>query len=222
MKIQIKKEGSFGVVAINGVPVVGSRNLAETFGKRHDNVIQSIENSHCSEGFRNLNFKVSYYRAGKGKYKEYLLTRDGFTFIVMGFTGKKADLFKEAYIQRFNEMEQYIKSRTMARLESRDLTDAVALLHDPPKRYHYSNEFDMINKIVLGVRAREFRLKHGIQKDESIRDHLTSQEISAIEKLQAFDAHLAKVIPDYSQRQGLLKEYFKKISIQKHLELTGS
>lgn len=223
MKIQIKKEASHGLVVLNGVPVVSSRKIAEAFGKRHDHVLESIRNCGCSKEFALPNFRESYYKDSQGKKQpEFLITKDGFAFIVMGFTGKKAAEFKEAYIQRFNEMEQYIKSRTMARLESRDLTDAVQLLHDPPKHYHYSNEFDMINKIVLGVRAREFRLKHGIPKDESIRDHLTPQEISAIEKLQAFDAHLAKVIPDYRQRQGLLKEYFKKISAQKHLELTGS
>jgi len=211
----IKKD--FGVTALRDVPVANSRKIAEVFGKRHDNVLRDIQelvNSllKIEEPNWQRNFIESTYNDRGKKYPEYLLTRDGFTLLAMGFTGAKAARFKIAYINRFNEMERFIKSRYAARLESRDLTDAVQLLHDPPKGYHYSNEFDMINKMVLGMRSREFRLKHGIQKDESIRDHLTPQEIDAIQQLQSFDAHLAKVMPDFQERKKILQAYFAKVS----------
>jgi Rha family phage regulatory protein len=222
MKSQIMKVEDFGVVALDGRPVVSSRKVAEVFHREHKSVLEAIRNCSCSEDFGRQNFRQSYYKNEQNKKQpEVLITKDGFAFIVMGFTGKKAACFKEAYINRFNEMERYIESRAISRLESRELTDAVQLLHDPPKHYHYSNEFDMINKIVLGVRAREFRLKHGIQKDGSIRDHLTPQEIDSIQKLQNFDTHLAKVIPDYRQRQKYLQDYHEKTTERK-LCLTGS
>jgi Rha family phage regulatory protein len=223
MSKQIALVEDFGVIALKDIPVVSSRKVAEVFGKEHKNVLAAIENCGCSEDFNRLNFKPTTYKDSQGrKQPEVLLTKDGFAFIVMGFTGRKAAHFKEAYIRRFNEMEQFIQSRYAARLESRDLTDAVQLLHDPPKHYHYSNEFDMINRIVLGMPSKRFRLQHGLPKDAPIRDHLTPQQVDAVQKLQSFDAHLAKIIPDYKQRQSLLQDYFAKINTPKLLELTGS
>lgn len=140
----------------------------------------------------------------------------------MGFTGEKAARFKIAYINKFNEMEKFIESRSAARLESRDLTDAVQLLHDPPKHYHYSNEFDMINRIVLGMSSKQFRLQHGIPKDAPIRDYLTPQQIDAVQKLQSFDAYLARVMDDYRERKRLLREYYISIARPMICESTGS
>lgn len=222
MKNQIVAVDNFGVFAMKGVPFVNSRKVAEVFNKRHDNVLQAIANCECSEEFRLLNFKESFYKNEQNKNQpEVSMTKDGFAFIVMGFTGKRAARFKEAYIKRFNEMEQFIESRSIARLESRELTDAVQLLHDPPKHYHYSNEFDMINRIVLGMSSKKYRLQNGIPKDEPLRDYLSLQEINAIQKLQAFDAHLAKIMPDYRQRQVLLQKYYAKTQEQ-NLCLTGT
>ena len=83
--------------------------VAEVFGKRHDNVLQKLENVECSKGFRYLNFKESSYTTKQGKSRTmYNVTRDGLVFLTMGFTGKKAANFKEMYIEAFNKMEQYI------------------------------------------------------------------------------------------------------------------
>ena len=217
----------FGVTALNGVPVVSSRKVAEIFNKRHDHVLRDVKNVVDSlpkngESDWRRNFIESTYKERGKRYPEYLLTRDGFTLLAMGFNGKMAIDFKVRYINRFNEMEQYIKSREVSRLESRELTDSIKVLHDPPKHYHYSNEFDMINRIVLGMSSKQFRLQHGISKDMPIRDYLNLQQIDEIQKLQNFDAHLAKVMPDYKQRQKLLKEYYLKICNNCHTGLTGS
>ncbi|WP_421854582.1 Rha family transcriptional regulator [Marinomonas sp.] len=92
---------------VDGTPVTSSRDIAEFFGRDHKNVIQKIQNLDCSEKFTQLNFKLSEYEDSTGrKLPCYQITRDGFTFLAMGFTGKRAAQFKEAYIQRFNELEQ--------------------------------------------------------------------------------------------------------------------
>ena len=97
----------------NGELVVTSRQVAEDFGKRHDQVLRDIEvykNRISTPQFCGL-FIESEYRASNGKMnKEYLLTRDGFSFLVMGFTGAKADEWKLKYIEAFNKMEQAIKN----------------------------------------------------------------------------------------------------------------
>lgn len=63
------------------------------------------------------------------------MTRDGFVFLAMGYRGKKTARFKEEYIKRFNQMEQFIRILVSARKEFPLLTENVKLLHDNPKLY---------------------------------------------------------------------------------------
>lgn len=202
----------FGVTAIDGIAMVSSRKVAEIFNKRHDDVLKAVRNAGCSVEFRHRNFAESYYKDLQGKRQpEILLTKDGFAFVVMGFTGKQAARFKEAYIYRFNEMEQLIKSRSIARLEYHELTDMIKAVHTEPKFYHFSNEADLINRIVLGMKAKEFRAKHGLAKDESIRDKLTPYQAELIQRLQKFDVGLVATIPDFSKRKQILENYYASL-----------
>ncbi|EBI9418258.1 Rha family transcriptional regulator [Salmonella enterica] len=90
----------------DGKAVTTSVAIAEFFSKRHDNVIQKIKTLECSQNFNALNFKDVTYTDAKGEKRPmYEMTKDGFVFLVMGFTGKKAAAFKEAYIAEFNRME---------------------------------------------------------------------------------------------------------------------
>lgn len=90
----------------NGKAVTSSQAVADYFNKRHDNVIQKLKTLDCSPEFNALNFKAVDYLDAKGeKRPAYEMTKDGFVFLVMGFTGKKAAAFKEAYIAEFNRME---------------------------------------------------------------------------------------------------------------------
>lgn len=95
---------------LDGKPVITSRQIAEDFNKSHMNVIQDIEKAEISEQFRDDNFQKSEYsvEGQSRKYKQYILSRDGFTIIAMGYQGKKAMAFKEAYIAAFNNMEQLL------------------------------------------------------------------------------------------------------------------
>lgn len=97
----------------NGKLVVSSRNVAEVFEKEHYNVIRDIREvlNSCEQNFTKLNFELSEYKDSTGRsLPEYLLTKDGFTILAMGYTGPKAMAFKVAYIKRFNEMEQQLKA----------------------------------------------------------------------------------------------------------------
>lgn len=90
----------------NSRPVTDSLIVAETFGKRHDNVLQDIQNLECSPEFSLLNFQESTYTNDRGRtYPKYLITQDGFSFLVMGYTGREAARFKEMYIAEFNRMK---------------------------------------------------------------------------------------------------------------------
>lgn len=96
------------VKVIEGTPMADSLTIAEVFEKRHDDVMKAIRNLDCSAKFRERNFAGSTYRPENGRrnYPLYNMTRDGFTFLVMGFTGAKAAQWKEAYIAAFNKLER--------------------------------------------------------------------------------------------------------------------
>lgn len=112
MKEIIPKDDYGVFVDGHDVALVDSRYVAQYFEKRHDHVIRDIgritaPKSGLSEDFRRLNFQPSSYKDASGKKNLcYLMTRDGFTMLTMGYTGKKAMQFKELYIRRFNEMER--------------------------------------------------------------------------------------------------------------------
>lgn len=105
----------------NNEAVTSSRLVAEYFHKRHDTVIRAIENLNCSEEFNRHNFAEITYTDSRGrKQPEYLMTKDGFTILAMGFTGAKAMQFKESYINAFNKMENLLKGNTtILQLEKR-------------------------------------------------------------------------------------------------------
>lgn len=103
------------VILKNDETVCSSISVAERFNKRHDHVLRDIEN--LLEGIpknEETYFKKSSYvnEQNKQRYPMYYMNRDGFSLLVMGFTGKKALEWKLQYIRAFNEMERLLKERS--------------------------------------------------------------------------------------------------------------
>ncbi|KSV60339.1 transcriptional regulator [Acetivibrio ethanolgignens] len=99
----------------NDEAVCDSLLVAEKFGKRHADVLEKIEKILSDEPTENSVrcFKKTSYRDAKGEIRPmYLMNRDGFTFLVMGFTGKKANEWKWNYINAFNSMETILRERS--------------------------------------------------------------------------------------------------------------
>lgn len=83
--------------------------VAQKFGKRHDDVLRAIRNLECSPEFSLRNFAEGDYENRGKKYPMYVITRDGFTMLAMGFTGKTAAKFREEFIEEFNRMEAVLR-----------------------------------------------------------------------------------------------------------------
>ena len=103
--------------------VCSSLDVSRSFGKRHDNVLRAIggllENEETQKMFKKLNYVDIQ---NKQKYPMYLMNRDGFSLLVMGFTGKKALDWKLKYINAFNQMEKIIRERqSQSWIESRSV-----------------------------------------------------------------------------------------------------
>lgn len=70
--------------------VVNSLDIAKHFNKAHKDVLKALRNLECSEDFAKRNFTPWSYSVNNRQQPCYLMTRDGFSFLVMGFTGKEA------------------------------------------------------------------------------------------------------------------------------------
>lgn len=94
----------------DGLARVTSREVSEIFGKLHQHVLEKVRLLECSEDFRQSNFRQSSYLNAQNKPQPMVeMTRDGFTFLAMGFTGPRAAQFKEAFITAFNTMEAQLR-----------------------------------------------------------------------------------------------------------------
>lgn len=116
-----------------------SLKVAEAFGKRHDDVLRKLKSMECSTDFTERNFAASQYQDAKGEKRPcYEMTKDGFMFLVMGFTGKQAAQIKEAYINAFNVMAAQLAERqrpaeTLTPSEQQTLSEVAhkkAVLHE--------------------------------------------------------------------------------------------
>ena len=95
--------------------------VAEKFGKEHRNVLQNVDNLIAENLAVKSMFKLSSYKADNGQsYRQFYMNRDGFSLLVMGFTGKKALDWKLQYIKAFNQMEKFIREKqTQTWIETR-------------------------------------------------------------------------------------------------------
>ncbi|MBG5024977.1 Rha family transcriptional regulator [Pseudomonas aeruginosa] len=119
-EIDLDEAGLRDLVMVNdGQVVTTSLKVAERFGKRHDSVLRAIRHMACSKAFRLRNFvETVVWRdnpSGGEKIKSacFEMTKDGFMFLVMGFTGKAAAAWKEAFIHAFNWMAEQLFKRSM-------------------------------------------------------------------------------------------------------------
>jgi Rha family phage regulatory protein len=185
----------FDISAPNVLPAtrdVSSLDVAHHFEKLHHNVLRSIEAIECSKEFRALNFEASSYSSVQNKQIPiYRLTRDGFTMLVMGFTGSKAAYWRERYIQAFNMMEAELLKRHIIHAETRGRSKTIRVVttdsykeHGATEWFHYSNNTDAIYEIVHGGTAAQLRRKWGLPRKANVRDHLTTDQLNTIIQIE--------------------------------------
>ena len=206
--------------------VTSSRTVAEKFEKRHADVLRAIANLECNPEFTQRNFALSSYKDESGKEnKEYLITKDGFSMLAMGFTGEKAFKFKEAYINAFNAMEQELKriyderqqwiiEREKGKLVRHILTDTIKMkvADSPNKKFVYPNYTKLIYKILFGKTFNELKLQYQIKEKESLRDYLTSEELKELEEMEKLVSSLIGLGWGYEQvKSFVLQEKTKKL-----------
>lgn len=137
----------------NDEAVTTSLMVSEVFHKRHDAVLRSIENLVSQSENTKLWFHKSTYKVeGNNKtYPMYYMNRDGFSLLVMGFTGRKALEWKIKYIEAFNQMESYINFR---KADIQIQKNSMQFLHDNlemPETKAYCKANTIANKCVSNL-----------------------------------------------------------------------
>ena len=171
--------------------VCTSLDVAETFGKAHDKVMRDIKELGCSPEFGIANFGDIFYTDSMNrKQKACVMTRDGFTLLVMGYTGDLAMKFKEAYIKQFNAMEAALQGKAIEREKGiavrQALTKALqqSVENERMHGHAYSNYTNCIYKALFGKNAAQLREEFSIGKTDSIRDCFTSEQLRAVQSME--------------------------------------
>ena len=185
----------------NGEPVASSRQIAENFGKEHKDTLESIRQILAAENSatKSMFYETTFENRGK-QYPMYLMNRDGFSLLVMGFTGKAALEWKLKYIQAFNEMEKKLSTPQMPKL-SKEL-QALFLLDDRTQRQEQR------------IMALENTMTVDYNQQRVLRKSISRAVISALgdEKAPAYiDNHVRSKV--YSECNHDVQDWFRVNSV---------
>lgn len=195
--------------------VVSSLDVAETFEKNHRDVMESIRNieSNISTAEFSALFFLDSYKASNGKLNPmYLMTRDGVTLLVMGYTGEKAMRFKLAYIKQFNAMEKALQGKLIEREKGiavrQSLTKALqqSAENDRMHGHAYSTYTNCIYKVLFGKNAKQLRENLGIGPKDNLRDYLSAEELRAVQSMECLVSGLVDCGWGYDQ----IKEFIQQ------------
>lgn len=126
----------YEIELLNGQEWTNSLNVADVFKKEHRDILKAFKNLECSQEFRQRNFAQSTYANKQNKQMPVIkMNKNGFAFLIMGFTGKKAAQFKEGYINAFDKMHQIQNDQVQSALKQigyNSLKDLIRSLDLPP------------------------------------------------------------------------------------------
>lgn len=210
--------------AVNQITSMSSVEIAELTGKRHDNVLRDIDNLLKSlSSDLSLGYKSTTYKDSNGKKNRmYQMDKDATICLVAGYDANA----RMRIIKRWQQLENEVadlkaqkaavaQQRQALKVEYRPMTDAIqnAVLarQKEPMPHHFSNEADMINRIILGCPAKKYRLEQGIGENESLRDYLTPLEMKCFLELQrANTVYITDGLEFEERKEKLIAAYNKR------------
>lgn len=205
----------------NEILTANSRDIAEHFEKQHKDVLEGIRNLTAeNSAVKSMFIETAYEVRGK-QYPQYEMTRDGFSLLVMGFTGSKALEWKLKYIAAFNEMEKELRrlyterrkweiERAKGVMIRHILTDTIKMkiADSPNKKFAYPNYTKMIYKAIFGKPLKELQTELGVKPKESIREYLTAEQLKEVESLEMLVSGLINVGMGYGEIKSFVTEKY--------------
>ncbi|EHC9006287.1 Rha family transcriptional regulator [Campylobacter coli] len=155
---------------------INSLDLAKVFNKNHRHILQTTKNQPQND-FTESNFILSTYKDKKGELRPcYNLTRDGFSLLVMGFTGEKAYKWKVEFIKAFNEMEKRLRNIEYEKHDKLAFRQSLGYKSQlKQQKEHYENK----------IKALKYDLEH--KKELSFKRKLSEKELLELRKILAKD-----------------------------------
>ncbi|EAI8321247.1 hypothetical protein CSG39_01685 [Campylobacter coli] len=155
---------------------INSLDLAKVFNKNHKDVLETTKNQPQND-FTESNFILSTYKDKKGELRPcYNLTRDGFSLLVMGFTGEKAYKWKVEFIKAFNEMEKRLRNIEYEKHDKLAFRQSLGYKSQlKQQKEHYENK----------IKALKYDLEH--KKELSFKRKLSEKELLELRKILARD-----------------------------------
>lgn len=187
MLVEIKK------VNKEEIAVCTSLDVAETFGKEHRHVLEDIRRigtSISTAEFSALFCDDSYIASNGKRNPMYVMNRDGFTLLVMGYNGEKAMQFKLDYIKQFNAMEKALKGKLLEREKGiavrQALTKALQQSSENERMHGhaYSTYTNCIYKALFDKSAKQLREEYGIDKKVDLRGCFDEEQLKAIKSME--------------------------------------
>lgn len=207
---------------VKGEPLVNTDVIAAEFGREHFRVMGSIDSLIGSGHLGASDFRASsYISKQKKEIPCYELTERGFLIAMPFIGGDKARDGQVRLVDSFITYREKAKQeaaiqaeRDLARVEYRPMTNAIKHSKEAEgkeaEHYHFSNEANLINRIVLGATSAKFRKENEIGKTEAIRDYLTAEQIRAITELQRADTVFINMGWDFDKRKVELTSMFER------------
>ena len=205
--------------------ITTSLKVAEKFEKNHQHILEAIDKMIVENSTVVDMFALSKYKANNGhQYRMYEMDRDGFSLLVMGFTGERALKWKIDYINAFNAMENELKRIYTERQQwqiERDkgvvirhiLTDTIKMkiADTPNKKFAYPNYTNLIYRILFGKTAKELEKEYNVKAKENVRDYFTGGDLAKVQSMEMLVSSLINCGWGYEQIKTFVTENNMKI-----------
>lgn len=204
------------IIIFDGLKM-SSRVIAKETGKRHDHVLRDIRSMlEELKDAPNLG-DVIEEKDARDYTKQFHLPQRETLILISGYSTE----LRAKIIDRWAELENKEKARLQkeedrnaARLQAPEMSwalkDARESVGKSTPSHIYSNDYDMINIIVLGKKAKAYKIDQGLDANANLRDCMTTAEIHAVQVLQEMNTTLIKVGLDYHARKEKLSDYFMR------------
>ena len=209
MLVKIKK------VNKEEIAVCTSVDIAEAFEKEHKHVLEDIRK--ISNTISTAEFSAPFcedsYIASNGKRNPmYVMNRDGFTLLVMGYNGEKAMQFKLEYIKQFNEMEKALRGKLLEREKGIAVRQALTKAlqqsseNDRMHGHAYSAYTNCIYKALFDKNAKQLREEYRIDKKADLRSCFDKEQLQSIKSMEMLVSGLVDCGWDYNKIKSFIEQ----------------
>ncbi|WP_024334625.1 KilA-N domain-containing protein [Desulfotignum balticum] len=185
--------------------------MAKPFGRRPDDFWKQSQNQEYLDALITLSqgnyTKENFIHTKRGKFGgTYFHNNLALQFArwLSPIFGVKLDRWT---MDRIKAESDWQRNRLEAKTGFLPMTDAILRQHDPAKHYHFRNEIDLINRIVLGMPAKQFKKENQVN---NVRDACTAAQLQEIDKLQLINTGLIEIGKDYQERKEHLISYHEQ------------